>query len=54
MFFHLCDFFQKKFSRCDRICQFTASIAMPPTIREVQALPEMSGGSAKKIGAPFN
>ena len=38
---------------CGKIFQ-AVGVAMPPTIREVQALPEMSGGSAKKIRAPFN
>ena len=38
---------------CGKIFQ-AVGVAMPPTIREVKALPEMSGGSAKKIRAPFN
>lgn len=38
---------------CGKIFQ-AVGVAMPPTIREVQALPEISGGSAKKIRAPFN
>jgi len=29
-------------------------VAMPPTIQDVQAVPEMSDGSANKIFMPFN
>ena len=38
---------------CGKIFQ-AVGVAMPPTIRDVGAIPEKSDGSANKIRVPFN